>query len=106
MAEDKKQGWKSRKYIISLDGYLLDGHHSWAAGLEKDEEASVDVYRVNLPIAKLITRTNKMKIAKKVDIADKDIKKAEDIIQLIVDNPQRYSEDNVRRAKVYLACKD
>jgi hypothetical protein len=106
MMEDKKEGWRKRKYIVSLDGHILDGHHSWAAGLEKDEEAEVDVYRVNVPIKKLVTRTNRMKIAKKADIAGKDIKKAEEIIQLIADNPQRYSEIQVRRAKVYLACKD
>lgn len=71
-----KSDWKDRKYIISLDGYLLDGHHDWATGLEFDPEYEVTCYRINLPIKKLITRTNKMSIAYKKDIEDNKLEKS------------------------------
>lgn len=81
MMKDDDEGWKTRKYIMSLDKYLLDGHHSVAAGLELDEETEVDVYRVNLPMKSLITRTNKMKIATNRDIDGNELKKALDLLE-------------------------
>lgn len=91
--------WEKRKYIISLDGYLLDGHHDWAYGLQKDPNKEVEVYRVSIPIKKLISRTNKMKITKKLDINDQEVKKSLEIIEYILDNPHLYSEDIVEKAK-------
>lgn len=73
--KDKYEGWKTRKYIISLDGYLLDGHHDWAYGLEQDPEQEVDCYRISLPIKNLLTRANKLKVAKKEDIEGNDVEK-------------------------------
>lgn len=70
--------WKSRKYIISADNYLLDGHHSYAMGLEFDPSHEVTVYRVNLKMKALISRAKKLKIANKVDIND-TVVKAEEI---------------------------
>ncbi len=71
--KDKKK-WKDRKYVISADNYLLDGHHSYAQGLEDDEKAEVTAYKVSLKAKDLISRTNKLKFAKKVDVNDKLVK--------------------------------
>lgn len=70
-----KEDWKGRKFIISLDGYMLDAHHSWAQGLEFDPEQEVECYRVNLPIKKLVHRTKRLKISTKKDIHDNEIEK-------------------------------
>ena len=81
--EDKVKGmikdgykWNDRKYIISKDNYLVDGHHGWAAGLESDPETEVSAYKVNLPIKDLLKRSNLLKITRKRDIDDNEIKKA------------------------------
>ena len=66
--------WKKREYIISKDGYLIDGHHSWAQGLEFDPDHEVDVYQIGLPIKRLLSISNMMKITKKKDINDKIVK--------------------------------
>ena len=57
-------------FVISKDNYLVDGHHRWAAGLEEDDTQKVNVYKINLPIKKLLWILNKMKItnARKVFI--------------------------------------
>lgn len=68
------------RYVISNDDYLMDGHHRWAAGLEADENAKVTCYQINLPIKQLVNRASKMKIAKKKDINDNTVEKAELLI--------------------------
>lgn len=60
--------WKDRTYIISKDNYILDGHHSWATGIEMDEDQSVSTYKVNLPIKELIKRSKLLKISIKKDV--------------------------------------
>lgn len=50
-----------REYIISRDGYLLDGHHDWAAALEKDPDLELTVLRVDLPIGQLVDEANNLK---------------------------------------------
>lgn len=74
--------WKNRKYIVSSDNYLLDGHHCYALGLEFEPDYEVTVYRVNLKMKELLKRTKQMKIATKVDIND-DIVKGEDLVDLM-----------------------
>lgn len=66
--------WKTRNYIISKDDYLLDGHHSWASGLETNPEEEVSVYKVNLPIKELLRRTNLLSISYKKDAEDNFVK--------------------------------
>lgn len=66
--------WKDRNYIVSEDNYLLDGHHSWASGLEIDPEKEVTVYKVSLPARELIRRSNLLKITKTKDIDDNVVK--------------------------------
>jgi len=72
----KNQNYKSHKYIVSKDGYMMDGHHNWAAGLEDDPNYEVDIYRVNLPIKSLLRRANMLTISTKRDINDKELKKS------------------------------
>lgn len=76
-----KEDWKNRKYIISLDNYLVDGHHSWAQGLEFNPEQEVTVYRVNLPIRKLLSAVKKMKISYTKNDKDEVIEKAKKVIK-------------------------
>jgi len=72
----KNGNYKDHKYILSQDGYLMDGHHNWASGLEDDENYSATVYKIDLPIKNLLRRSNLLKISTKRDANDKEIKKA------------------------------
>jgi len=72
----KKGSYKSHKYIVSKDGFMMDGHHNWAAGLEDDPNKEVDVYKINLPIKDLLRRANMLNISTKKDINDKEITKS------------------------------
>jgi len=60
-----------RTYVISLDGYLLDGHHGISALLEENGEKEIKAKRISLPFKQLKKRVNQMKISKKVDLDDK-----------------------------------
>jgi len=59
----KKQG--KRIFILSSDGYLLDGHHGVSAMLEEKIDRLVNVKRISLPFKNLKKRVNQMKISKK-----------------------------------------
>jgi len=51
---------RPNEYVISKDGYLLDGHHRWAASLETlGEHQSVPVYEVDMNMDELIKYFNK-----------------------------------------------
>lgn len=60
--------WRSREYIISRDNYIIDGHHSYAIGLEEEPDCEVTCYKINLPATDLIKRCNQLKSTKKEDI--------------------------------------
>lgn len=61
-------------FVVSKDNYLVDGHHRWAAGLESnDEDKTVDVYKINKPIHKVLWILNKMKMTKNMDVNDKKV---------------------------------
>lgn len=51
--------------IVSSDGYVLDGHHRWAASWLTGRDAKMKVTRVNLPIRKLLDYADKFSSAKK-----------------------------------------
>lgn len=40
--------------IVSKDGYVLDGHHRWAANLTENPDTALKTYTVNLPIRELL----------------------------------------------------
>lgn len=42
--------------LASADGYIVDGHHRWAAEKQVDPNRMVEIDRVNLPIRELIAR--------------------------------------------------
>lgn len=44
----------SKPMIMSSDGFILDGHHRWAGALANDPNAQIPVYKVDLPIEKLL----------------------------------------------------
>ncbi len=66
MARIKKDGFYKR-LVVSRDDYVLDGHHTWAgqlgldakAGNLEDDNRSVKVARVDIPIIKLIAEAEK-----------------------------------------------
>lgn len=68
--------WKSRKFPISKDGYILDGHHAYALGLQLEPDCEVDCYRINLPATEALRRLNLMKVSGKRDLDDNNITKA------------------------------
>jgi len=80
--------WKTRRYILSKDNYLIDGHHSWAAGLEMQEDYEVDAYRINLSIKDLLRRTNLMKISRKEDLEGNQSKFEKSMIYANVDESE------------------
>lgn len=106
----KSTNWKERKYIVSLDGYLLDGHHDWAQGLEMNPEQEVEIYRIGVPIDKLLDRTKRMKITTQRDLSDNEIKKSEQtliksietgnlqVARWILQNKQAFTSQVVRTA--------
>jgi hypothetical protein len=55
-------GWRERTYILSKDGYLIDGHHDWAAGVSKIKDTPVKFIKINIPARKLIEEANSLKI--------------------------------------------
>lgn len=81
-----KDDSKNKKYIISNDNYLLDGHHNWAAELEIDKNKKVECYKIDLPATQLIKRANQLKLTKQKDIDDNEIKKALSIVSLAIKN--------------------
>ena len=44
----------AKPVIISSDGYLLDGHHRWAALFQLDPRGSIPTIKVNCPIQQLL----------------------------------------------------
>jgi hypothetical protein len=63
MQAGKKLG--GGKPIVSSDGYVLDGHHRWAASWLTNRGAKMDVVKVDLPIKKLLDYSDKFSSAKK-----------------------------------------
>lgn len=78
-----KYDWENRDYIVSSDNYLIDAHHSWSLGIEKDPKKEVNVYVIDLPINKLIKESNKSELTKNKDINDKVLIKAEELPELL-----------------------
>ena len=60
--------WKERRYIVSKDFKLADGHHDIVTGLIEDPDSEVTIYKSRLPIRKLIEVLNKMKVSNREDI--------------------------------------
>jgi ATP-dependent protease ClpP protease subunit len=54
--------WKDRKYIVSQDGYLLDGHHDWGAGIMRFPSTQVFCYVIKVKARELIEFANNLKI--------------------------------------------
>lgn len=54
----RKEGWFGNPILVTSDGYILDGHHRWAAkaaqALEKPG-VKIPVTRIDMPIAKVLT---------------------------------------------------
>jgi len=78
--KDILYGNKEIKFFISNDNYFCDGHHTWAGGLEVDENLSVDCFRIDLSIGELLRRLNIMKVTTKADQQDNEIKKSFEIV--------------------------
>lgn len=50
--------------IVSNDGYIVDGHHRWCAGVLTSPNKEVEVYQVDLPINQLISALNVLCVGK------------------------------------------
>jgi len=74
-------------YIVSQDGYLIDGHHRWAAELQlMPENKTVKVKQINLPAEKLIEKANELKFTKQKDVDDKTFRKSIKIIAKAIED--------------------
>ena len=90
-----KNNWKTRKYLVSKDKYLADGHHDWASGLEFDPDYEVDAYQFNIPIKAFLKRLNQLKFTFKKDDNDIAVKKGKDLENIsVLLMPEAYT--NVR----------
>lgn len=47
-----------RTIFVSKEGYIVDGHHGWAAKLENDEDQTIEVIAVDMCIIDLINWIN------------------------------------------------
>lgn len=54
LAQSGKDVTAERRIIISGDGFVLDGHHRWAAAHVRNPASRVQVIRVHLPIGELL----------------------------------------------------
>lgn len=57
MIDDKVYD-EPRTIFVSKEGYIVDGHHGWAAKLQHDRESTIDVIAVNMCIIDLINWFN------------------------------------------------
>lgn len=64
------------KIITSLDGFVLDGHHRWAAFCALYPEGSMPTWQVALPIAELLKLVEEFPGRVVKDIADKQVKES------------------------------
>jgi hypothetical protein len=89
------------KYIVSQDGYIMDGHHDWASRLEEDETGIADVLMVGMSAQDLIDYLNATGVFHKVDIDDKEVKKS---MVLLVKAYElgKISEDDFERVKAQI----
>lgn len=55
------EGWSPGKgaIVVSSDGYVLDGHHRWAAMLDHDPSNTMPVHQVDAPIRELLKKSEK-----------------------------------------------
>lgn len=49
-----KELLQARAMFASEDGYILDGHHRWAALLTKDPEQDVDLQEIQAPVQAML----------------------------------------------------
>lgn len=72
IAQDKGRGWLSeRPIMVSHDGYILDGHHRWAAMMLLGESNEIWVQRIGLPIEPLLAYARAYEGVQFKDITDR-----------------------------------
>lgn len=55
--------------LISKDGYLLDGHHRWAALVSQDPKTKMQVIKIDAPIRELFPLTHKYPKVSRADFS-------------------------------------
>lgn len=66
--------WLAQKpIIVSLDDYILDGHHRWAALLADDPHYLMRTVRIGLPIRELLLVARKFPGAERRDFDGKKV---------------------------------
>lgn len=67
----KDGAWEDdRKLFISKDGFIVDGHHYWAANMVKDPSRRIGVYLVDMNIIDLINWFNSSKFSENRKITE------------------------------------
>lgn len=87
LEKDPKHKGITAPILVSRDGYVLDGHHRWAAmvasKMNTGEPPKMDVIEVDMPIEELVDYTNKFTeefgIAQKAADANNEGKKVEGV---------------------------
>jgi hypothetical protein len=74
----------TRPIVVSTDGYVLDGHHRWAALLVEDPLHQISVIRVALPIKVLLKVALEFPKSYSKDIRDTKVANATNITALTV----------------------
>lgn len=73
----------AKPIIVSKDGYILDGHHRWAALLYKSPHTKIPAYRINVSIYELIDLGNKFPKSFNKDITEEAEEELNYLKQLI-----------------------
>lgn len=68
----EKKGWSpfEAEIIISKDGYILDGHHRWAAGVISNPDKPMKVKRINMNMDELLSQSFEFPGTFRADIND------------------------------------
>ena len=59
---------KDYKLVVSNDNYICDGHHRWAASLNRDEDQQIPCIKINMCIIDLINYLNNLEFTKSKEI--------------------------------------
>lgn len=92
------------KYLLSKDGYLVDGHHRWASALEEDDKQNVSITQIDLPIKSLLKRISSLKLTYKenedeVDDIEKSMKESTLLMLEAAYGAGHIDKDTIQKAR-------
>lgn len=78
--KEKEHTYKTRLFILSSDGFLMDGNHDFAYAVEmKKSDFNINTMVISLPCKELLKILNLLKVSYKKDDKDQVVKTFNDI---------------------------